>query len=331
MDVKNLQRAALRRHLGLESSLRDPGQDRNSATKKEVPPVSIIIERTPGPNKSEKCALFGCLYGFTADQYRTAITPAMSKNAVQNVDLYHVSCFEKIADLSDSALLNCIEPYTRQSNFNKPEVEYVCAGGVERLVLEWKTRELRLIALKNKNAETDQNYGDENATDYDENEDEEEEEDEDEEEEAEADEEIYSQAALKCQHSPERLLNDLLYNAGSSHFKPYDLVPGMERQQYFLLLKSLAPWESDGPDDKDEWNLFNTFLGPDESNKTSTSDRVKLSAVLDKWKRWRDLALTPDDLLSHESLQEKASIGEKGCRAIRRLSVIPIERVLWRF
>ncbi|RKF81185.1 hypothetical protein GcM1_185007 [Golovinomyces cichoracearum] len=321
MDVKNHQRAALRRHLELGGSLRDPSQDRNPVAKKRTPPVSIIIERTPGPNKSEKCALSGCLYGFTADQYRIAVTPAMNKNAVQNMDLYHVSCFEKIADLSDSALLNCIEPYTRQSNFNKPEIEYVCAGGVERLVLEWKTRQLRLSALKKKNEETDQKYDDEDVVDYDEEEEEEEEE--------EADEEIYSQAALKCQQSPERLLNDLLYNAGSSRFKPYDLVPGMERQQYLLLLKSLAPWESDGPNDKDEWNLFNTFLGPDESNKTFTYDRVKLSVVLDKWKRWRDLALTPDNSLSHERLLEKASIGEKGCRAIRRLSVIPIERFIW--
>jgi len=42
--------------------------------------------------------------------------------------------------------------------------------------------------------------------------------------------------------------------------------------EYFLLYKELAPCESDGPGDAQEWNLFDLYLNVDD-NEESLYDR----------------------------------------------------------
>jgi hypothetical protein len=59
--------------------------------------------------------------------------------------LYHIFCFEKIADFSRVEILDRLEPLTR-NNFKFRGVNVggildghdLVTGGVERLVLEWK-------------------------------------------------------------------------------------------------------------------------------------------------------------------------------------------------
>lgn len=78
-------------------------------------------------------------------------------------------------------------------------------------------------------------------------------------------------------------LDNLLYRAGSSTFEPQSL-PDISRHEYFLLSTELAPFESDGPGDTQEWNLFDSYLNVDGSEESS-NDRHNLSDVLAHWKR----------------------------------------------
>jgi hypothetical protein len=58
----------------------------------------------------------------------------------------------------------------------------------------------------------------------------------------------------------------------------------MSGHEYFLLYKELAPCESDGPRDAQEWNLFGSYLNV-EDNEESLYDRRDLSDMLEHWKR----------------------------------------------
>lgn len=53
-------------------------------------------------------------------------------------------------------------------------------------------------------------------------------------------------------------MTELLNNAGSASFSPKKLS-GMSHFEYLNLCHSLATIESDGDDDKEEWNLINEF------------------------------------------------------------------------
>ena len=75
--------------------------------------------------------------------------------------------------------------------------------------------------------------------------------------------------------------NNLLRRAGSSTFT-YQEVPGIGRHELFNLLTSLAPFESDGPGDTQEWNLFVSYLNADD-NEESLYERHNLSVMLQRW------------------------------------------------
>ena len=77
--------------------------------------------------------------------------------------------------------------------------------------------------------------------------------------------------------------NNLLQKAGSSSYVPVtrQSISGMDIHEYHLLSDTLAPFESDGQDDKEEWNLFETYLNDD---KASLEDRHDLSNMLLAWK-----------------------------------------------
>lgn len=73
----------------------------------------------------------------------------------------------------------------------------------------------------------------------------------------------------------------LLQRAGSSTYQ-YEAVPGMNRREEFLLCHTLAPIESAGEGDTQEWNLFDEFIH-DEENEEGLLDRHSLSKMLDRW------------------------------------------------
>lgn len=81
------------------------------------------------------------------------------------------------------------------------------------------------------------------------------------------------------QERMEPAFDNLLRRAGSSTFMS-QRVPGMEDDEYILLSHSLAPVESDGPGDTQEWNLFNSYLN---CNEESLYERHNLSNMLQRW------------------------------------------------
>jgi hypothetical protein len=50
----------------------------------------------------------------------------------------------------------------------------------------------------------------------------------------------------------------------------------------FLLLYTLPPFESDGPDDAQDWNLFDTYLDRNDG-KEGLYERHSLSKLLQRW------------------------------------------------
>ena len=118
------------------------------------------------------------------------------------------------------------------------EGDYLCDGGVERLLLEWKVRRGRIL---------DERDGFEQE-----------------------------------QEAMPPGLDNLLRKAGSSTFESQS-IPRMSQHECFLLKKDLAPYESDGPGDAQEWNLFDSYLNV-ENTEESLYDRHSLSRMLERWR-----------------------------------------------
>jgi hypothetical protein len=73
----------------------------------------------------------------------------------------------------------------------------------------------------------------------------------------------------------------LLRRAGSSTYQ-YEAVPGMSQHEDFLLRTTLAPIESAGEGDTQEWNLFDEFIDEKEEEEGLLA-RHSLSKMLDLW------------------------------------------------
>ncbi|KAK5046650.1 hypothetical protein LTR84_007411 [Exophiala bonariae] len=158
-------------------------------------------------------------------------------------DLYHVKCFEKIADLSRVEFLDRLQILTR-SNYrfrglsakNVISGNYLLDGGAERLLLNWKAQRGRWI---------DKNAGEQPEPDI------------------------------------STAFSNLLRNSGSSSFT-YEKVEGLGMHEYMLLTTMLAPFESDGPQDTDEWNLFTEYL-PGDEDEDQLHEQHSLSSTLARW------------------------------------------------
>ncbi|KAI0996649.1 hypothetical protein K3495_g11534 [Podosphaera aphanis] len=400
MNSDAQQRAALRRHLGLDNSASDMNEMEkltlkpnyyfysrqrhgpqpitiSTGTSRSYAPsgVSFFIERSPPTTQPKICSLKSCSCPFQSGHYRVAITPAMSGLASENADLFHVSCLEKIADLSKPAYFSCIEPFTRLTGGTQADGDYLCAGAVERLVLEWKARriwktmmytdgtcnnlhvcdekhddDVPNIEEDDDDESCDDSCDNDSSMDDSEDDDDEGSDDDDEEEyvsdnddvdddDDEINEASKNKRALNLPPLPNNqnlispLFLDLWHNAGSSRFNSRGHIPGMQQHEYFNLLTLLAPWESEGPGDNNEWNIFDALLGKkDNQEKADRKNKSnELSAILSKWERWVELVHSPENSLTPQQMDEKKSIGEKGCRAIKRLAVIPMPQTLWQF
>jgi hypothetical protein len=76
--------------------------------------------------------------------------------------------------------------------------------------------------------------------------------------------------------------NDLLYKSGSASYQP-KAIEGMTVSHFFRLSHSLAPIESDGPEDKEEWNLFRQYLPLTFDDPEDLNELHSLSDMLDHW------------------------------------------------
>lgn len=135
-------------------------------------------------------------------------------------DFYHVSCFEEVADLSQSAFLNRIHPITR-ATFALRGVKatsimdghYLVDGGAERLILQWKVERYH---------------------------------------------QIYERDGIADDYAISDDFKDLLDNAGLPDFKGRR-VDRLFDDEHLALTTTLAPTESDGTEDHHPWNLFETI------------------------------------------------------------------------
>lgn len=77
--------------------------------------------------------------------------------------------------------------------------------------------------------------------------------------------------------------NDLLRKSGSASYKP-KIIDGMSRHEFFNISMKLAPIESDGVEDQEEWNLFEHYLPMTFDDLEGLNDRHSLSDMLSLWK-----------------------------------------------
>lgn len=78
-------------------------------------------------------------------------------------------------------------------------------------------------------------------------------------------------------------LRDLLYRAGSSKYVPQE-IPDVDAFEHRLLSGTLAPNESDGPEDIEEWNLVDEYLVVRDDDQESLKNRHTLGMTLFLWK-----------------------------------------------
>ncbi len=77
-------------------------------------------------------------------------------------------------------------------------------------------------------------------------------------------------------------MRDLLRKSGSAKYVPQQVL-GMSHDQFKLLSGPLAPIESDGPGDKDEWDLFEQFLVVADEALDDSEVRHSLRTMLSLW------------------------------------------------
>ncbi|RYP73207.1 hypothetical protein DL769_004266 [Monosporascus sp. CRB-8-3] len=201
-----------------------------------------------------------------------------------SADFYHVGCFEKLVDFSKVEYFNHLQPVTR--------------------------RTVALRGLKGSSI-CDGNYMLDGGAE---------------------------RLVLEWMASMERLIaqrdgvhdepldpafSDLLYRAGSSSYRPKE-VKGMTHSEYRLLSGPLAPIESDGPEDDEEWDLFKEFMSMDFRGVEDLKEPHSLSRTLSAWRTAKILASYDEDRLTEKGKETKKNLGEKAIRAIRRLSSIPM-------
>lgn len=156
-DLISSQTIALRRHLGL-------GEQEGMPRSRFPPKIQPLFFVERSPTARARCMLATCSESIKSGQYRIALSPGMSsmghytaENAGKPqaifrgpmvpplkwcIDLYHVACLEKIADLSKADFLDRISPVMR-STYGIRKIKgssildgtYLCEGAVERLVL----------------------------------------------------------------------------------------------------------------------------------------------------------------------------------------------------
>lgn len=203
------------------------------------------------------------------------------KSDYGSADFYHVECFEKLADFSQTAFLKQLQPLTRRTwiarglkSTSISRGNYLLDGGAERLALYWINSMQRLIAERD---------------------------------------EVEREA-----YDPE--FEDLLTKAGSGSFVLPKRPEHMPIFEYLNLCHTLAPIESDGPEDDNEWNLIEEYVPLEFDSLDDLNETESLSLMLKTWRFDRIMASQE----SQKGKEVQEQLGEKAVRAIRRLSVIPM-------
>ncbi|XTI85849.1 hypothetical protein V2W45_1377750 [Cenococcum geophilum] len=202
----------------------------------------------------------------------------------QNPDFYHVQCFEDLVDFSQAAYLDRIQPVTRRTASMRGLKGTSVADG--NYLVDGGAERLVLEWKTSMGKLIDRRDG----------------------------------VPIEPM-DPD--FNDLLRKSGSASYQP-KIIDGMSRHEFFNISMSLAPIESDGVEDQEEWNLFEHYLPMTFDDLEGLNDRHSLSDMLSLWKADKFLACAHEDKLNHRGKEEKEKLGEKAIRAIQRLSSIPM-------
>ncbi|KKK15096.1 hypothetical protein AOCH_005601 [Aspergillus ochraceoroseus] len=239
----------------------------------------FFIEKTPD-SRGPPCNLPGCNRRIEPGDLRLALNPAMESNHWfrASSDFYHIRCFEKIADFSQADFLDRVQPLTR----NTWELRGLKASSVRdgSYIVPGGVERLILEWKVTRGMWIDKRDG------------------------------VYDERAYYIDEG----FDDLLHKAGSSTYIPRGRPAGLDLYEHYALSQLLAPNESDGPQDQQEWNLFAHYL--DFTVKT-LSNPHELSMMLQRWE---------DDvtLAWREDRDAKNALAQKATRALKRLSAIPI-------
>ncbi|KAI9928440.1 hypothetical protein MW887_002485 [Aspergillus wentii] len=220
-DMLKSERRNLRQHIGLGPEPGDPPSD---------PPAFqplFFIELAPPSNRGSQCRLPTCTRRIQPGELRFALNPGMRGASRYRTSsyLYHLPCFEQIADFSQIPFLDQVQPLTRNNwglrGLNASAIldgNYMLPGGVERLVLEWKVTRGKWIDIRDGN---------------------------------------YKESRMDAD------FDALLHKAGLAEYSgKLTKPPKMGEYEYHNLLYTLAPYESDGVGE--EWNLFESYLDATE-------------------------------------------------------------------
>ncbi|OBT56315.1 hypothetical protein VE04_02849 [Pseudogymnoascus sp. 24MN13] len=117
-------------------------------------------------------------------------------------------------------------------------------------------------------------------------------------------------------------VRDLLDNAGSSKYVPQE-IPDADAFELRLLRSRLAPNESDGPDDTEEWNLFDEYQVARDDDQKSLDNRHTLDMTLFLWRDHVTLA-TSNNPTEEDKKRIEEELDPKAIRAIKRLAITPM-------
>ncbi|KAI1841204.1 hypothetical protein JX266_012593 [Neoarthrinium moseri] len=106
-------------------------------------------------------------------------------------------------------------------------------------------------------------------------------------------------------------------------FKP-EKPDGMTDFEYFKLCGLLTTIESDGIEDKEEWNLIDQFVPLSFDKLEDLNETDSLSSMLRTWNLAQVLVCTEEGRLTDGGKRLRAEVDGKAARAIRRLGSIPM-------
>ncbi|KAL1869747.1 hypothetical protein Plec18167_007671 [Paecilomyces lecythidis] len=244
----------------------------------------FFIEMALHSSRGAKCKLPTCDKNIMPGELRLAMNPAMGYGSWyrSSANFYHIRCFEELADFTQADFLDRIQPLTRQT---------------------WKLRGLKAGSVLDGNylvpggverlvLEWKVTHG-----------------------------KWIDERDGKEQKSLDPDFSGLLRMAGSSEYKPLLEPAGLSDYEYYNLLVTLAPYESDGPDDTEEWNLFDIYL--DRTIKGFDNPH-SLSTMLQRWHDDVALASKEMDETDERGRAAKRRLSAKAIRALERLSAIPM-------
>ncbi|OBT78509.1 hypothetical protein VF21_00983 [Pseudogymnoascus sp. 05NY08] len=262
----------------------DPTENPSSATPSSVGPT-FWLEVAPPSIRGAKCRLDVCTTNIMPGKYRIAVNPGChSFRGHQSPDYYHVGCFEKIADFSQEDFVDRVQPVTRNTwQFRNLNASSVLDGNY---LLDAGAERLTISwkqAVKKLINERD---------------------------------------GVEIEDDTSEAVRDLLDNAGSSKFVPRE-IPDADAFELRLLSSTLAPNESDGSEDTEEWNLFYEFQMVVDGDQKSLDNRHNLDMTLYLWRDHVTLA-TSNNLSEELKERKEKELNPKAIRAIKRLMVTPM-------